>query len=94
MFRRADVCTRPPCPQIGNCSSCGIYFLELKFCARCRAAKYCSRECQVGVAQQRVRGIVVQPALLNGGGGTAWVQTVLLAAPCGAGAAMPGGSLT
>ena len=36
-------------PQIGNCSGCGGHSSELKFCARCRTAKYCSRACQVCV---------------------------------------------
>ncbi|PRW44916.1 F-box protein [Chlorella sorokiniana] len=32
--------------KIGTCSGCGKHFHELKFCARCQAAMYCSRACQ------------------------------------------------
>ena len=49
--------TAPPAPlllQIGACSGCGGKCLELKFCARCRTAKYCSRACQVGMRHQHL----------------------------------------
>ncbi|PRW45100.1 MYND finger [Chlorella sorokiniana] len=32
--------------KIGVCSGCGSKSSELKFCARCQEAKYCSRACQ------------------------------------------------
>ena len=31
----------------GNCWSCGIQNIKLKSCSRCKAAKYCSKECQM-----------------------------------------------
>ncbi len=40
--------------QVGACSGCGGHSTELKFCACCRSAKYCSRACQVGVTHTSV----------------------------------------